>query len=71
MACGYGGSFVDNFPNSSPSKAIKQVVRSVDQLVGEDLDEVLLEDMAEWLLYCISSFFKDLKKRKGKQTIGR
>lgn len=47
MACGYGGSFVDNFPNSSPSKAIKQVVRSVDQLVGEDLDEVLLEDMAE------------------------
>lgn len=47
MACDYGESFVDNFPNCPASKATKQVVRSLAQLVGEDLDEVLPEYMAE------------------------
>lgn len=33
MACDYGESFVDNFPDSPASQAIKQVVRSVGQLI--------------------------------------
>lgn len=40
-------SFVDNFPDSPASQAIKQVVRSVGQLIGEDPDQVLPEDMVE------------------------
>lgn len=47
MACDYGESFVDNFPDSPASQAIKQVVRSVGQLIGEDPDQVLPEDMVE------------------------
>ncbi|OJJ51181.1 hypothetical protein ASPZODRAFT_12021 [Penicilliopsis zonata CBS 506.65] len=47
MACDYGESFVDNFPESPASQAIKRVVRSVSQLIGEDPDQVLPEDMME------------------------
>lgn len=41
MACDYGESFVDNFPDSPASKAIKQVVRSVGEMLGEDPNTVL------------------------------
>lgn len=41
MACDYGESFVDNFPDSPASVAIKQVVRAVGGFVGEDPNDVL------------------------------
>ncbi|KAL4807676.1 P-loop containing nucleoside triphosphate hydrolase protein [Aspergillus unguis] len=41
MACDYGESFVDSFPDSPASVAIKQVVRAVGGLVGEDPEDVL------------------------------
>ncbi|KKK21269.1 hypothetical protein P175DRAFT_0489966 [Aspergillus ochraceoroseus IBT 24754] len=44
MACDYGESFVDNFPDSPASLAIKQVVRAVGEMVGEAPDEVLPDD---------------------------
>ncbi|KAF7714308.1 Cytosolic Fe-S cluster assembly factor [Penicillium ucsense] len=44
MACDYGESFVDNFPDSPASKAIRRVVRAVGQAVGEDPDDVLAEN---------------------------
>ncbi|RAL04742.1 Fe-S cluster-binding ATPase [Aspergillus ibericus CBS 121593] len=47
MACDYGESFVDHYPDSPASKAIKQVVRSVAQMIGEDPNDVLPEDVAE------------------------
>ncbi|KAA8648247.1 hypothetical protein EYZ11_006737 [Aspergillus tanneri] len=45
MACDYGESFVDNFPDSPATTAIKGVVRSVGQLVGEDPNSVLPDEM--------------------------
>ncbi|GAB1214705.1 cytosolic Fe-S cluster assembly factor nbp35 [Aspergillus terreus] len=47
QACDYGESFVDAFPDSPASTAIKQVVRSVGQLVGEDPNAVLPDEMME------------------------
>ncbi|PLB51113.1 P-loop containing nucleoside triphosphate hydrolase protein [Aspergillus steynii IBT 23096] len=47
MACDYGESFVDNFPDSPASTAIKGVVRSVGQLVGEDPEAVLPDELME------------------------
>ncbi|KAK2794336.1 cytosolic Fe-S cluster assembly factor nbp35 [Onygenales sp. PD_12] len=41
MACDFGESFMDNFPDSPASTALREVVRSVGKLVGEDPDEVL------------------------------
>jgi Mrp family chromosome partitioning ATPase len=41
MACDYGESFVDGFPDSPASKALGEIVREVSRLVGENLDEVL------------------------------
>ncbi|KAJ5546037.1 hypothetical protein N7494_003622 [Penicillium frequentans] len=45
MACDYGESFVENFPDSPASKAIKRVVRAVGEAVGENPDDVLPEDI--------------------------
>ncbi|KAJ5246466.1 hypothetical protein N7468_001449 [Penicillium chermesinum] len=45
MACDFGESFVENFPDSPASKAIKRVVRAVGQAVGEDPEHVLPEEM--------------------------
>lgn len=47
MACDYGESFVDHYPDSPASIAIKQVVRSVAGMIGEDPNDVLPEDVAE------------------------
>ncbi|KAL4893478.1 P-loop containing nucleoside triphosphate hydrolase protein [Aspergillus ambiguus] len=47
MACDYGESFVDKFPDSPASMAIKQVVRSVGQLIGEDPRDVLPDELME------------------------
>ncbi|EEH18397.1 cytosolic Fe-S cluster assembly factor nbp35 [Paracoccidioides brasiliensis Pb03] len=41
MACDYGESFMDNFPDSPASAALRGVVRGIVKLVGEDPDEVL------------------------------
>jgi Mrp family chromosome partitioning ATPase len=41
MACDYGESFMDGFPDSPASMALNEVVRGVCKLVGEDPDEVL------------------------------
>jgi len=41
MACDFGESFMDSFPESPACKALRQVVRSVGKLIGEDPDEVL------------------------------
>lgn len=41
MACDFGESFMDNFPDSPTSAALKEVVRSIGKLVGEDPDEIL------------------------------
>ncbi len=46
MACDYGESFMDNFPDSPACKALRQVVRTVGKLVGEDPNAVLLEEPA-------------------------
>ena len=43
MACDYGESFMDSFPDSPACAALRQVVRSVSELVGEDPNEVLPE----------------------------
>ncbi|KAJ5141894.1 hypothetical protein N7526_002889 [Penicillium atrosanguineum] len=45
MACDYGESFVDSFPDSPASIAIKRVVRAVGEAVGENPEDVLPEDM--------------------------
>ncbi|OJZ85702.1 hypothetical protein ASPFODRAFT_624989 [Aspergillus luchuensis CBS 106.47] len=47
MACDYGESFVDHYPDSPASIAIKQVVRSVAGMIGEDPNDVLPEDVVE------------------------
>lgn len=41
MACDFGESFMDNFPDSPASAALKEVVRSIGKFVGEDPDEIL------------------------------
>ncbi|ETI21212.1 cytosolic Fe-S cluster assembly factor nbp35 [Cladophialophora carrionii CBS 160.54] len=41
MACDFGESFMDSFPDSPACKALRQVVRSVGRLVGEDPNQVL------------------------------
>ncbi|KKY24457.1 putative cytosolic fe-s cluster assembling factor nbp35 [Phaeomoniella chlamydospora] len=41
MACDYGESFMDNFPDSPACIALRQVVRNVSELIGEDPDSVL------------------------------
>jgi len=41
MACDFGESFMDSFPDSPACKALREVVRGVSKLVGEDPDEVL------------------------------
>jgi Mrp family chromosome partitioning ATPase len=41
MACDFGESFLDNFPDSPACKALRQVVRSVGELIGEDPNQVL------------------------------
>ncbi|CAI7610130.1 hypothetical protein N7533_004594 [Penicillium manginii] len=43
MACDFGESFVENFPDSPASKAIKRVVRAVGEAVGENPEDVLPE----------------------------
>jgi len=34
MACDYGESFFDNFPDSPTCKALKEVVESVKEVIG-------------------------------------
>ena len=41
MACDFGESFMDSFPDSPACIALRQLVRQVGKLVGEDPDEVL------------------------------
>jgi Mrp family chromosome partitioning ATPase len=41
MACDFGESFMDSFPDSPACIALRQVVRQVSELVGEDPEEVL------------------------------
>ncbi|TKA33581.1 Cytosolic Fe-S cluster assembly factor NBP35 [Salinomyces thailandicus] len=38
MACDYGESFFDNFPDSPTCKALKEVVRSVQREIGVEVD---------------------------------
>lgn len=45
MACDYGESFMDRYPDSPASTALRGVVRAVGKLVGEDPDEVLPDDV--------------------------
>merc|ERR1711977_449209 len=44
MACDYGESFFDNFPDSPTCKALKEVVESVKQVIGTKSEQVLPED---------------------------
>ncbi|KAK2845294.1 cytosolic Fe-S cluster assembly factor nbp35 [Arthroderma sp. PD_2] len=41
MACDFGESFMDTYPESPASVALRGVVRKVGELVGEDADDVL------------------------------
>ncbi|KAI9874747.1 MAG: cytosolic Fe-S cluster assembly factor nbp35 [Pleopsidium flavum] len=41
MACDYGESFFDNFPDSPACKALREVVRRVSEEIGVDEEEVL------------------------------
>ncbi|KAL1972835.1 hypothetical protein VTN31DRAFT_6377 [Thermomyces dupontii] len=41
MACDYGESFLDSYPDSPASKAIQAVVRAVSEQIGENPDQVL------------------------------
>ena len=43
MACDYGESFLDNFPDSPACAALRNVVRNVAKMVGEDPDVILPE----------------------------
>lgn len=36
MACDYGESFMDNFPDSPACVALREVVQNIGRLVGED-----------------------------------
>jgi Mrp family chromosome partitioning ATPase len=44
MACDYGESFVDNYPDSPASNAIREVVQGVSKMVGENPNGVLSMD---------------------------
>lgn len=41
MACDFGESFMDSFPDSPACKALHEVVRKVGELIGEDPEDVL------------------------------
>jgi MinD-like ATPase involved in chromosome partitioning or flagellar assembly len=41
MACDYGEDFMDRYPDSPASVALRAVVRAVSQQMGENPDEVL------------------------------
>ena len=41
MACDYGESFMDNFPDSPATLALRKVVRGIAKQIGEDADDVL------------------------------
>ena len=41
MACDFGESFMDSFPDSPACTALRGVVRKVGELIGEDPDDVL------------------------------
>ena len=41
MACDYGESFFDNFPESPACKALRGVVRRVGEAIGRDAEEML------------------------------
>ncbi|KAK2759153.1 cytosolic Fe-S cluster assembly factor nbp35 [Arachnomyces sp. PD_36] len=44
MASDFGESFMDAYPDSPASKALREVVRGVGKLVGEDPDDVLVAE---------------------------
>lgn len=41
MACDFGESFMDSFPDSPACKSLREVVRKVGELIGEDPEDVL------------------------------
>ena len=43
MACDFGESFMESFPDSPACKALRNVVKSIGELVGEDPTKVLPE----------------------------
>ncbi|QVM10508.1 cytosolic Fe-S cluster assembly factor nbp35 [Coccidioides posadasii str. Silveira] len=43
MACDYGENFMDRYPESPASTALRKVVRTISRQVGEDPEEVLPE----------------------------
>ncbi|KAI1932041.1 cytosolic Fe-S cluster assembly factor nbp35 [Ophidiomyces ophidiicola] len=43
MACDYGENFMEQYPDSPASVALKEVVRAVSGLIGEDPNDVLSE----------------------------
>ncbi|EEA24418.1 cytosolic Fe-S cluster assembly factor nbp35 [Talaromyces marneffei ATCC 18224] len=45
MACDYGESFLENYPDSPASKAIQNVVRAVSEQIGEDPEKVIPSDL--------------------------
>jgi Mrp family chromosome partitioning ATPase len=45
MACDFGESFVDSYPDSPASTAIRAVVRAVSEQVGEDPEKVLPDSL--------------------------
>ena len=47
MACDYGESFFDNFPDSPACVALRGVVRRVSEEAGIDLDDVLPDAMRD------------------------
>ena len=46
MACDFGESFMDSFPDSPACKALREVVRKVGELIGEDPEDVLPDEPA-------------------------
>jgi len=45
MACDYGESFLESYPESPASKAIQNVVRAVSEQIGEDPEKVIPSDL--------------------------
>lgn len=41
MACDFGESFMDSFPDSPACKALREVVRKIGEVIGEDPDRLL------------------------------
>ena len=41
MACDFGESFMDSFPDSPACKALRGVVKKIGEVIGEDPDQVL------------------------------